>query len=80
MHACICVYDAVFFVGVPRDETSCHREGVEKLREFRCIFGVSRAGGTTDWRGVAMDVKPGQIAAGDYDDVDEDDEEHGVDC
>lgn len=76
------MYDAVFFVGVPRDETSCHRggEGVEKLREFRCIFGVSRAGGTTDWRGVAMDVKPGQIAAGDYDDVDEDDEEHEVDC
>lgn len=53
---------------------------MEKLREFRCIFGVSRAGGTTVRRGVAMDVKPGQIAAGDYDDVDEDDEEHGVDC
>lgn len=70
------MYDAVFFVGVPRDETSCHREG----RGWKSCanFGVSRAGGTTDWRGVAMDVKPGQIAAGDYDDVD--DEEHGVDC
>lgn len=72
----------------PFFSSACHEtrrratggEGVEKLREFRCIFGVSRAGGTTDWRGVAMDVKPGQIAAGDYDDVDEDDEEHGVDC
>lgn len=63
-----------------RDVVPQGGEGVEKLHEFRCIFGVSRAGGTTDWRGVAMDVKPGQIAAGDYDDVDEDDEEHGVDC